>query len=1011
MQICKRFVSVALIVFLLLIPPLSINTSAAVTVPSGYTAISTPEQLDNIRNNLSGKYILTADIDLTNALAQGGSLYDANGWIAIGYVSSGNTPAFTGILDGNGYTIRGMTAKSASYGHLIYTNQGTIKNLTIEGTFTRGGVFCQNNEGLIQNCHNKAEMNASLYASSEVFYGGLINNNKAGGIVEYCSNQAILKGTVYQSSGSNQALSIGGIVGKNMGTVQKCYNTGDLTCTANEGAGAGAAGIVGEGDKNSLIEDCYNTGKIYAHMTYSGYTWSNNVKAAGILGEVYYQYSTTVKNCYNAGSVSLSGSYHNQYLGAIAGYHGKSTFTNCYYLSGSCTYGVNSGKSSTSVAKLTENQMRTSAAFAGFDFTNTWTMGSGSYRYPVLKVVCTHTVYKVDAKAATCTSDGNTAYWYCSACGKYFTSSSKTTEISKASTVIRGGHVWDEAEELEDRLVIGSGADCQSYKIYYIGCSRCEEINTSETFIGSTTGDHAVSAEWSFEKDSHYHACTVDNCTYRADVEACSGGQATCDEKAVCTACRNSYGDLLEHTEVIDPAVSADCDDTGLTEGRHCEVCGEVLAAQVVIPALGHTEVIDPAEAADCDDNGLTEGSHCEICGEVLVAQEVVPALGHTEAIDPAEAADCGNPGLTEGSHCEVCGEVLVAQKEIPATGNHQYDLDEEREPTCTDPGLTAGSSCHVCGLVHVAQVEIPAKGHTEVIDPAVEPSCTAPGLTEGSHCGVCGEVLVAQVSIQQKNHTVVMDPPKAATCTESGLKGTGMHCDVCGTVLLAQEVVPATGHTEVVDPAISADCDDTGLTEGSHCGVCGQVLVTQEIVDALGHTEVVDPASSADCDDTGLTEGTHCEICGEVIVAQEIVPALGHDPVEHEGKLPTCADIGWKAYITCNRCDYSTYEELTATGMHEPDPYGKCIHCQTAEAPVGYDKATATVMLHRLPDKTEMVWIAVYNEAGQMIFAVAGAGNTPIAIPADGHTVKIFYLGSRYQPVDAPYVLCLTAM
>lgn len=47
------------------------------------------------------------------------------------------------------------------------------------------------------------------------------------------------------------------------------------------------------------------------------------------------------------------------------------------------------------------------------------------------------------------------------------------------------------------------------------------------------------------------------------------------------------------------------------------------------IPATGHTPVVDPAVPATYTTTGLTEGSHCAVCGEVLVPQETVPKLDY----------------------------------------------------------------------------------------------------------------------------------------------------------------------------------------------------------------------------------------------------------------------------------------------------------------------------------------------------------------------------------------------
>ncbi len=238
------------------------------------------------------------------------------------------------------------------------------------------------------------------------------------------------------------------------------------------------------------------------------------------------------------------------------------------------------------------------------------------------------------------------------------------------------------------------------------------------------------------------------------------------------------------HTEVTDAAVAADCTNTGLTEGKHCSTCGEVLVAQTVVVALGHTEVIDAAVAADCTSTGLTEGKHCETCGEILVAQTVIDALGHVYDGDADES-------------CNKCDFV----RDITCSHANKVAISEAKDATCTEPGNTAGEKCADCGEVFVEQEIFEALGHTEVTDAAVAADCTNTGLTEGKHCSVCNEVLVAQTVVDALGHTnaaAAIENEVAPTFDAAGSIDSVVYCSVCNVEVSRDSVaLPALNLTD----------------------------------------------------------------------------------------------------------------------------------------------------------------------------------------------------------------------
>ena len=320
------------------------------------------------------------------------------------------------------------------------------------------------------------------------------------------------------------------------------------------------------------------------------------------------------------------------------------------------------------------------------------------------------------------------------------------------------------------------------------------------------------------------------------------------------------------HTEVVDSAVEPTCISTGLTEGKHCSECDEVITVQDTIPMLAHTY-----------DNTYDED--CNTCGHI---REAECAHIETEVI-PGKVATCKAVGLTDGEKCKTCGNTIIEQETVPMLA-HTYDNTYDEE-------------CNVCG--HKRDVQC-AHAQTEVVR-GYDATCTASGLTDGTKCLKCEEVIVPQTVISKLGHIEVIDAAVKPTCIETGLT-EGKHCSRCSETLVVQNIIASLGHNEVFDASVPPTCTSTGLTLGKHCTRCSEILVAQTTISALGHSEYVYIyAEDPTCTEKGITEGKYCWVCDTVTVAHEEIPALGHEVVGRVDEA-TCTTDGYK-YLTCSIC------------------------------------------------------------------------------------------------------------
>lgn len=273
----------------------------------GYILIQTPEELLALAEkdaDLSQNYRLAGDIDMTGVAGK-----------AIGkYTTGSDAKPFTGIFDGNGYSIKHLwLSGEALFSYVGET--GVVRNLTLEDAsveYTKSdgqtpAALVSRNKGVIDHCFVQ---NSAVVSQYNACTGGLAGLNEG-----WISHSGVEGGSV--ACKSAYSTKIGGFVGRNLGRIDQCFATASVS-------GAKWVGGFAGGQEGGTVSNCYALGTVTAASD-----------AAGGFTGFFITYDSknpsVLQNVYAANDVKA------QVGGPLAGSNqtvakdGDGTAVNCYY--------------------------------------------------------------------------------------------------------------------------------------------------------------------------------------------------------------------------------------------------------------------------------------------------------------------------------------------------------------------------------------------------------------------------------------------------------------------------------------------------------------------------------------------------------------------------------------------------------------------------------------------------------------------------------------------------------
>ena len=446
-----------------------------------------------------------------------------------------------------------------------------------------------------------------------------------------------------------------------------------------------------------------------------------------------------------------------------------------------------------------------------------------------------------------------------------------------------------------------------------------------------------------------------------------SGGNATCQKKAVCDGCGQEYGELGNHkfTETVSKMYlksAATCQSPAVYY-KSCLVCDEKSSETFEYGEkdfsnhIGNTYLVGQKEAT-CYAEGYTGDTYCSTCNHEIERGTSIAKNAHnpasvwttdeTDHWKECQTVGCGN--IIDKAHhsggeatcvnkaiCEVC---KIEYGDVDATNHKNTEIRGATDPTCCEAGYTGDKWCTDCNTKIESGSEISSTGnHTDVdgkwesdgtnhwhtcyfgtkfditAHNGGEATCKSP-----AECSECGH---SYGPLDANNHkgTTYLKNQKEATCFEEGYTGD-TYCSDCNEKIADGQSIAKNAHNPASVWTTNEhdhwkECQTVGcgnvIDKAAHSGgeatcvskaVCEVCKAQYGDVDATNHKHTeIRDAKPATEQEKGYTGDTWCIDCNKKITTGSEIAMLEHKLTLVEAKDATVTEQGNIKYYYCENC------------------------------------------------------------------------------------------------------------